>query len=67
MYSEYRRNACPSIRSDDLTSDEKCFVASLKQFYTSRGYFMLLAIGTRVVSLYTNVIVRYHKYREFKG
>ena len=49
---------CPSIRSDDLTSDEKCFVASLKQFYTSRGYFMLLAIGTRVDSVYTNVIVR---------
>jgi len=33
----YRRNACPNIRSDDLTSDVKCFVASLKQFYASRG------------------------------
>ena len=33
----YRRNACPNIRSDDLTSDVKRFVASLKQFYTSCG------------------------------
>jgi hypothetical protein len=37
MYSEYSQNACLNFRSDDLTSDKKYFVASLKQFYMSRG------------------------------